>query len=119
MERVALITTERAFCLRSDTHPERCVLIVHPDLSVPASGWKERTETVTVLRPDGRQIEAAAQISLSHFNFKMSERHLTTVDQRWRVTVSFRGLTTDDVPDGSKILVSRETRDALLPKTVA
>ena len=119
MERVALITAERTFCLRSDLHPERCVLIVHPDLSIPPGGWKDRTEAVTVVRPDGREFEASAQISLSHINFKMSERHLTTADQRWRVTVLFQGLTTDDVPDGSKILVSPETRDALLPKTVA
>ena len=70
---------------------------------------------MTVLRPDGREFEAAAQISLSHINFKMSERHLTTVDQQWRVTVSFQGLTTDDVPNGSKIFVSPEMRHALLP----
>jgi hypothetical protein len=119
MERVALITVERTFCLRSDIHPERCVLIIHPDLSVPPAGWKERSETVAILTPDGREFEAAAQISLSHINFKMSERHLTTMDQRWRVTISFQGMTTDAVPDGSKILVSHETRDALLPKTVA
>jgi len=117
MERVELITAEKTFCLRSELHPERCVLIVHPDLSVPPAGWKGRAETVTVLRPDGREFEAAVQISLSHVNFKMSERHLTTVDQRWRVTISFQGLTKYDVPDGSKILVSRETRDALLAKT--
>jgi hypothetical protein len=119
MERVPLLTVETTFCLCTELPPERRILIVHPDLSVPPKGWKERTETVTVLRPDGREFEAAAMISLSHINFKMSERHLTTMDQRWRVTVLFHGLTTDDVPDGSKILVSRETRDALLPKTVA
>ncbi len=44
----------------------------------------------------------------------MSERDLS-LDQRWRVTVSFQGLTPDDVPDGSKIFVSKEIRDALLP----
>jgi len=118
MERVALITVERTFCLPSDRHPERCILIVHPDLSVPPAGSKERSETVAVLTPDGREFEATAQISLSHLNIKMEHRDLT-VDQRWRVTISFQGMTRDDVPDGSKILVSQETRDALLPKTVA
>jgi hypothetical protein len=83
---------------------------------VPPGGWKERTETVTVLTPDGREFEAAAQISLSHCNIRDPE---VSIDRRWRVTVSFQGLTTDDVPDGSKIFVSHETRDALLPKTVA
>lgn len=114
MERVPLITVERTFCLRSELHPERCVLIVDPRLSVPPNGWRERTETVLVLKPDGRDFEATAQISLSHLNVKMSERDLS-MDQRWRVTISFQGLTSDDVPDGSKIFVSHETKDALLP----
>jgi hypothetical protein len=116
MERVALITVESTFCLRSDTHPERCVLIIHPDLSVPPAGWKDRSEPVTVLTPDGREFEATAQISLSHFNIRDPN---VSIDRRWRVTISFQGMTSDAVPDGSKILVSHETRDALLPKTVA
>jgi hypothetical protein len=116
MERVALITVERTSYLCSDSHPERSVLIVEPRLSVPPHGWKERTETVAVLRPDGRQFEAAAQISLSHLNISDPD---VSIDQRWRVTILFRGMTTEDVPDGSKILVSHEIRDALLPKTVA
>jgi hypothetical protein len=115
MERVPLITVERTFCLRSGTHPERCVLILHPDISVPPGGWKERTETVVILSPDGREHEAPAQISLSHFNIR--DPH-ASIDRRWRVTISFQGITSDDVPNGSKILLSHETRDALLPKAV-
>ena len=107
---------ERTFCLRSDIHPERCVLIVHPDLSVPPAGWKELSETVAVLMPDGREFEATAQISLSHLNIKDPD---VSIDQRWRVTISFQGMTSDNVPDGSKIPVSHETRDALLAKTVS
>jgi hypothetical protein len=118
MERVPLITVEKTFCLRSDSHPERCVLVIDPRLRVPSAGWRERTETVSVLRPDGRKFEAAAQISLSHLNIKMEARDLS-MDQRWRVTILFQGLTSDDVPDGSKIFVSHETREALLPKAVA
>jgi hypothetical protein len=116
MERVALITVERTFCLRSDTHPERCVLIIHPDLSVPPAGWKERSETVAIATPDGRELEATAQISLSHLNIRDPD---VSIDRRWRVTILFQGMTSDALPDGSKILVSRETRDALLPNTVA
>ena len=70
MERVELITVGKTFCLRSDTHPERSLLIIHPDLSVPPAGWKERSETVSLLRPDGREFEVSAQISLLHINFK-------------------------------------------------
>ena len=116
VERVALITVERTFCLRSDAHPERCLLVIHPDLSVPPAGWKERSETVAIVTPDGREFEATAHISLSHFNIRDPD---VSIDQRWRVTVLFQGMTSDTVPDGSKILVSHETRNALLPKTVA
>ena len=114
MALVPLITVETTFCLRSNEHPERCVLILHPDISVPPGGWKERTEIVAILKPDGHEHEASAQISLSHFNIRNSD---ISIDRRWRVTISFQGMTSDDVPDGSKILVSHETRDALLPKT--
>ena len=107
MERVALITVERTFCLRSDAHPERCVLVIHPDLSVPPAGWKERSETVAIVTLDGREFEAAAHISLSHFNIRDPD------------VESDRFVSGHDVPDGSKILVSHETRNALLPKTVA
>jgi hypothetical protein len=116
MERVPLITVEKTLCLGSDLPLERRVLIVAPRLRVPPDGWSERTETVTILRPDGREFEAMAQISLSHLNIKMEHRNFT-MDQRWRVTILFVGLTSDDVPAGSKIFVSDETRDALFPKT--
>jgi hypothetical protein len=118
MEHVPLITVERTTYLHSDTHPERSVLVIEPRLRVPCNGWKNRAEPVLVLRPDGHGFEATAQISMSHLNIKMSERD-DTMDQRWRVSVWFYGLTGDDIPDGSKILVSRETRDALLSSGVA
>ncbi|MDB6110265.1 MAG: hypothetical protein JWR69_2015, partial [Pedosphaera sp.] len=84
--------------------------------SVPPKGWKHRTEVVAVVRPDGRELEIPAQISLLHIN--ISEPNVS-IDRRWRVTILFQGITSDDVPDGSKIFVSLETRDALLPGTAA
>ncbi len=119
MERVPLLTVERTSCLRSEAHPERGVLVIEPRLTVPRDGWKDRAEPVSVLRPDGREFEATAQISLSHLNIRMSERSEASMDDIWRVSVWFYGLTSDDVPDGSKILVSHETRDALLSRDVA
>jgi hypothetical protein len=76
MKRVALITVQRTSCLRSDTHPERSVLIIEPRLSVPPDGWKERMETVVISTPDGREFEATAQISLSHLNIRASETQM-------------------------------------------
>jgi hypothetical protein len=115
MKRVPLITVQKTSCL-SDENPERSILIIEPRLSVPPDGWKERTETVAVLRPDGREFEVSAQIALSHLNVRDPD---FPPERRWRITILFRGMTSADVPEGSKILVSQETRDALVPKPVA
>lgn len=109
-----MITVERTFCLRGGRESNAPLLIIHPDFSVPVGGWKELTETVAVQRPDGRKFEAAAQISLSHFNISDPD---ASMDRRWRVTVLFPGKTSEDIPIGSKILVSQELRNALLSKT--
>ncbi|HYT58887.1 MAG TPA: hypothetical protein VEL06_01875, partial [Haliangiales bacterium] len=77
-------------------------MIVHPDLSVPPAGWKERRETVAVLRPDGREFEATAQSSLSHFNIREPD---VSIDRRWRVTILFQGMASGEVPDGSKMIL--------------
>lgn len=115
MERIALMTVETTFWLCSDGQPERCILIVHPDFSVPSNGWKEREEPVTISLPDGTEREATATISMAHYNIRDAEAPL---DRRWRLTVFFRGMQRGEIPDGSKILVSKETRDALLPGAV-
>ena len=101
MERVALITVESTFCLNNDRQDRPPILIIHPNLSVPIGGWKERTEPVTVLKPDGHEFEATAKISLSHFNIKNPD---VSIDQRWRVTIIFLGKTSDDVPVGAQAL---------------
>ena len=111
VERVALLTVESTSGSASADHAERRRLIIHPDLSVPPAGWKERTETVTILTPEGREFEATATFCLSHINIKDPR---VSIDQRWRVIVCLQGMTSDSVPIGSKIFVSRETRDALL-----
>ena len=112
VERVALITVESTFSSASAGHSDGRRLIIHPDLSVPPAGWNERTETVTILTPEGREFEATATFCLSHINIKDPR---VSIDQRWRVIVCLQGMTSDSVPVGSKIFVSRETRDALLP----
>lgn len=114
MWRVALITVESTFGSAGADHAERRWLIIHPDLSVPPAGWNQRTETVTILTPEGREFEATATFCLSHINIKDPR---VSIDQRWRVIVCLEGMTSDSVPVGSKIFVSRETREALLPAT--
>lgn len=113
MERVELITVERTSRLSKASEPDWSLLVVHPNfsLSQTGKGFSARTEPVTILRPDGREFEATAEIGISHLNIPTS----TSIDERWRVVVTFRGLTSEDVPDGSRIFISRDTRDTLFP----
>ena len=109
MSRVELLTVEDCFLL------EGRGLVIIPDFSVP-NGWTNRTETVAVTRPDGQQYEAAAEFSMSHFRL-LDPR--ASIDKRWRVVVMLLNRKKDELPVGSKISVSRETKDAILPHNMA
>ena len=109
MSRVELLAIEDRFLVEG-----RGVIIV-PDFSVPP-GWKDRIDTVVVTKPDGQQHEAKAQFSMSHFRPVDPK---APIDKRWRIVVLLLGENKEDLPVGSKILVSREIRDAILPHNVA
>jgi len=116
MERFELLTVEHTFWLKN---PGVQMLIIHPDFPTPKGwkerGWSKRTETVLVRRPDGSEIEASAEINMTHLNI----RGPAPIEEVWRVTMWLTDRTAEEVPDGSKILVSREVRDAILPENVA
>ncbi len=105
MNAVELLTVEDSFQISG-----RGVVVV-PDFSVP-DGWKNRTATVVVEKPDGQQYDATAQFSISHFNIADPK---VSIDMRWRVTVLLQDWNEEDLPAGSRIIVSREIRDAILP----
>jgi len=105
MSRVELLTVEDCFLIEG-----RGVIII-PDFSLP-DGWRDRTESVAVTRPDGQQYEAAAQFSMSHFKLLDPK---ASIDKRWRVVVLLLNRKKEELPVGSKILVSQEIRDAILP----
>ena len=109
MSRVELLTVADSFQISG-----RGVVVI-PDFSVP-DGWKNRTDTITVAKPDGQQYEATAQFSVSHFNIRDPQ---VSIDRRWRVVVLLPDRTKDELPVGSKILVSPEVRDAILPYDAA
>lgn len=92
------------------------MLIIHPNFSVPKGGWQSRTETVVIRRPDGQEFQATAQLELTHFNIRDP---YVTIDKRWRVTMWLTNTTKDDVPIGSRILVSQQLRDNLLTPPVS
>ena len=109
MSRVELLTIEDRFLIEG-----RGVVVI-PDFSVP-DGWRDRTDTVAVTKPDGQQYEATAQFSMSHFRPLDPKASL---DKRWRVVVLLLNGKKEELPVGSKILVSEDIRDAILPHNVA
>ena len=115
MERVELLTVEGTLELR----PKAQMLIIYPRLRAPKDwdkrGWGERTEPVVVIRPDGSEIEATAQFKTT----VASCRAFVPIEERMFVTMWLTDRTAEEVPDGSRILVLREVRDAILPENVA
>jgi hypothetical protein len=107
MSAVELFTVEGCFEIAS------LGVVLRPDLPVPNGRWKARSDTVTVVRPDGKQSETTAEFKLWHLN--MADLTVS-IDRRWRVVLSLPGRTRDELPLGTKILVSQEIRDALYPK---
>ena len=113
MKRVPLLTVEHRFLIE---RPGVRMLIIRPDFPTPRSwkerGWSQRTEAVTVARPDGSEIEATAQINMTHLNIHGAE---VPIEWIWRITLWLTDASEESVPIGSKILVSSEVREAILP----
>ena len=107
MKRVELLIVEHTFWLARN---ELTMLIIHPDFSVPKGGWKTVKEKVLIVRPDGQQVEATAEITLQHVNI----RGPAPIDMRWRVGLYLTDAKEHDAPVGSKILVSEELQNAIL-----
>jgi hypothetical protein len=116
IEQVELLTVEHTSWLE---RPGVQMLIIYPDFRIPR-GWKERgwirrTESVLVVRPNGSEIAATAMICMTH----LSIRGPALVEDRWRITMWLTNRTVQEVPVGSRVLVPREVRDAILPDNVA
>jgi hypothetical protein len=109
MSQIELLTVEDSFQITG-----RGVIVI-PDFSVP-NGWKNRTESVTVAKPDGLELEAKAQFNMAHFNIPDPQ---VSIDRRWRIVVMLVDRSKDEVPVGSRILVSPEVREAILPRNTA
>ena len=114
MERVELLVVERTWEARPG------MLVLRPNLPVPrALALKEedlvaveRTESVVVARPDGQELLATAEIRITHVHISDPD---APIEERWRITIWLTDRTAAEVPAGSKLLVARETREAILP----
>ena len=105
MEGLELLTVADCFQLSN------IGLVVVPDFAVPPGHWKNFSDTVIVLRPDRREFEETAEFKMSHFDICDPN---VSMDKRWRIVVSLPNVRKEDVPVGSKILVSQETGNAVL-----
>ena len=76
-------------------------LVVLPALPVPTTVSKQFQAQVTVERPDGRRMEAASIFDLQHHK-------LLAGNGGWVIVITFRGLSKEDVPIGSRILVDEQ-----------
>lgn len=110
---VELLIVEHTFGI--DRNAVR-MLILHPQFALPSGrstmDWGERIESVVVVRPDGSEVEATAHIAVGHLNISGPN---VTIEERWRITVWLTDRKSEEVPVGSRILVRREIRDAILP----
>ena len=84
-------------------------LVLLPDFDVP-NGWRNRSELVLVVTPDGTEHEFAARFELIHFNIRDPN---VGVNRRWRVSVSLPSASKAAVPVGSKLLCESELKMAL------
>jgi len=84
-------------------------LVVAPDFSAP-QGWKNRSETVTIVLPDGKHSEAKASLELAHFRIADPT---ASPERRWRLVVSFPTMTKEGLPKGSKVMVPKSLKAAI------
>ena len=104
MDHVELLTVEDSF------HISGRGLVLIPDFSIP-NVWKDRTERTVIAKPDGSQVEATAQFTMTHFNISDPK---VSPDKRWRLVVLLPDCEKGEVPVGSRILVSPMVRYAVI-----
>ena len=81
-------------------------LVVVPNFALP-SGWKARSETVVIVTPDGENRKTTACLSATHFRIPDPA---ASADRRWRLEVSLPTMTAEEVPIGTKIMVTKSLK---------
>ncbi|WP_157082253.1 hypothetical protein [Sphingomonas pruni] len=85
-------------------------LVVVPDFASTASEWRGGAEMATIQRPDGSSLVSRLNLYTAHFNIPDPTAPL---ESRWRIVPTFPELKADDVPIGSRVLVSKVVVDAI------
>jgi hypothetical protein len=105
MTRVELLTVEDSFDITGRG------VIITPLFPLPAKGWQSCQEPVTIVSPSGHEFDTTAQLNVEHFSFREPKN---PPDSGWRVVLMIVGIPKEQLPIGSKVLVSSDVRDALL-----
>ena len=79
-------------------------LVVVPDFTSTTSEWHGGGEMATIERPDGSSLVSRLTLYTTHFNIPDPT---TPSERRWRIVPTFRDLHKEDVPIGSRVLVSK------------
>jgi hypothetical protein len=85
-------------------------LVVVPDFASTASEWRGGSVMATIQRPDGSSFASRINLYTSHFNIPDPT---VPLDNRWRIVPTFPDLRADDVPIGSRVLVSKAVVEAI------
>lgn len=108
MDKVELMKIEETYKI------EGRGLILAPSFELPPSGkWENITEQVLIQTPRGEEIIADAMFSVAHLNVKDPN---VSISKRWPLIVSLNGISKENVPVGSLVFVSIETKYAVAGK---
>jgi hypothetical protein len=87
-------------------------VVVTPHLALPPGGWKASSHTVLIATPDGTSREVGAHLEVWHLNIGDPA---VAEEKRWPLVLRFPAMTKDEVPIGSRIMISQWLLDQIQP----
>lgn len=104
MERAELLVVSDSFQISGRG------LVVVPDFPSTASEWRGGSEEAVVERPDGSLLVTRLDLHIAHFNIPDPT---VPLEGRWRIVPTFPTLRRENVPVGSRVLVSASVAEAI------
>jgi hypothetical protein len=83
-------------------------LVLHPSPEMPRGGFTARHCDATLQLPDGTTYDRVLRLTPTHFK-------LLSGGNKWSVVVSLDGARKEEVPVGTRVLVSEELASELVP----
>ncbi len=105
MDKVEIMRIEGTFMVKSYG------LILTPSFELLPNGkWEDINEVITIQKPDGSKIEANGLFSVAHMNIKDPS---VSISKRWPILLSLKGISKEEVPIGSIVLGTQETKASI------